>query len=328
MIINLQNGKLVIDICRYDTKINAQELWDGGVRAVILGINKGAWNGNKYLVHQNCLNLANQVKVSPLILMTYFYYYPQYDPIVEANWYVDAMFENGMPVAYAWGDCEAHDAVMDAEVRSERHRMFMAQVASRFPKAGVYTNKSYAIDYCNGASSTKGMNKWLQKYKAWIPHWRYGAGNDMRSWESFKATEFPSFNFDQLSSQVNNTVGHQFTGDRYHLPGVYDSGMTTNAIIYKNRCRLDVSLFTNEFMASLTNTPYVPPVVIPVPTVGVAYKVTPVRINVRSAPVTVQSTWVRYAEQGEVVYVIGNPTNGYVQLVDRSWVWMGYLIKA
>ena len=143
------------------------------------------------------------------------------------------------------------------------------------------------------------------------------------SWEELKASWLPNYDV-YTSPGMTDVVGHQFTGDRCHLPGVYDNGLGMNAILYKNRTALDISVFKADFLSSISGQ-IIPPS-IPLSTYTL-FKVVPAAINVRSAPVSTTATWVRYAYSGEIVQVIGNLTNGYVQLADKTWIWQTYLQK-
>ena len=232
-------GPLVVDISLWDDHLNIQELIDGGVVSAIVGIYK-MWDGSKYVINTNSKRLLDQVSASSLLLQSYYYYYPQYDPLVEANWFVDAM--GGYPVKYAWADCESYSSNMDAKLRSEHHRQFTAQVASRFPNTGVYTAKWYIDEYAPE------MNLWIPKYKAWVPHYGHQpAGRTNMSWATLKTNWLPNYDIILAKGQTSaNTVSHQFTGDVCILPGVYDN---------KNALRtLDVSVFTQEFINSLGGT--------------------------------------------------------------------------
>jgi len=331
-ILTLQDSSIVVDLSYHDYDVDPGELERGGVRAVILAINKGAWDGTKYLLHPNCVRILNKLKSSNILIMTYLYYYTIRKPISEANWFVDTMFGNGIPAVYAWADCEDHSENITNHERSEKMRMFTAQVAARFDKkVGVYASKHFGSEYAiehEGTDDEVGINSWLGKYKAWIPHWKYFAGNVLMSWEDFKATQLPTFVPYHLPSQVEVYVGHQFTGDRYHLPGVLDSVGSPNWFLFRNRPRVDVSLFKNSFIAELTGSPLPPPP--PVPPPSITYRVTnvPYACNVRSAPYVAINTWVRYAYRGETVELTGIVSSGYAQLVDKNWIWAGYLTKA
>jgi hypothetical protein len=235
------NGPLVIDVSLWDDHLNIQELIDGGVSSVIVGLYKMFLPSGLFELNMNSQRLLDQVSKSNLILQTYYYYYPDKDPYVEANWYVDAM--KGYPVKHAWADCEAHGVVMDAKVRSEKYRMFSAQVKSRFDKFGVYTNRSFIYDWAPE------MNLWLYKYPAWIPHYGYQpAVATQMTWLQLKNQWLPTYDIIVAAGQTN-VVGHQFTGDKCILPGVYTD---TNV-----KRTLDVSEFIPEFIASIGN--YTPP---------------------------------------------------------------------
>jgi GH25 family lysozyme M1 (1,4-beta-N-acetylmuramidase) len=316
----------VIDVSKWDNKINAQQLIDGGVVSVIVGIYK-QWDPvtRKYVLNTNCRRICDQVKNSSLILQTYFYYYTANDPVIEANWYVDQMFINNYPVAYAWVDVEDHpvidyrlDPPAAKALRSEQYRKFTEQVARRFPKVGLYFGRFFIGDWAPN------MANWVGKYNHWLPsYYIQPTARTLMSWETLNTVWSPRYDV-FYHKAMGPIVGHQFTGDKCYLPGVYDSGFTSNAILYQNRMALDVSVFKKEFIDSLGGT-YIPPVIPPV--IGEKYKIVPACINVRSAPVMIPATWVRYGYKDEVVFVIGNLTNGYVQLVDKTWLWQGYLEK-
>jgi len=313
------SGPLVIDVSLWDDHLNTDELLAGGVVSVILGLYK-QWNKTlqKYVLNDNCKRIAEQVKASKLILQTYYYYYPQNDPIKEADWYTDIMFTNSMPAAHAWLDAEDHSAEMSQEVRSEQYRRFAAQVKSSFSNVGVYASRHFVAEYAPS------MDKWLYKYPAWVPTWWYPAGSVMMDWATFKATQTPPHSFYTSAGQTN-PVGHQFTGDRFRLPGVYDNGLTMNTVLYQSRMKLDVSCFTADFMKSIgANIPVPPP---PPPPTYVDYKVNVNAVNIRKSPSSI-GTWVRYAYFGEILHIEGHLTNGYVQMTDGNWVYQQYLIKA
>jgi hypothetical protein len=316
-------GPLVIDVSLWDNHINTDELLAGGVASVIVGLYK-QWDKTTgtYVLNDNCKRICEQVKASKLILQTYYYYYPQYDPIKEANWYVDTMFANSLPVAFAWLDAEDHGAIMTPSNRSEQYHKFANQVSSRFSNVGVYTNKAFITGWAPD------MDKWLGLYPAWIPHYGYQPLKPiLASWEDLKANWLPSnpiypYNL-IISAGQKYVVGHQFTGDRFHLPGVYDNGLTNNTLLYRGRMSLDVSVFTKEFIDSISGD-IVPPVIV-IPTYT-DYRVNVNAVNIRKSPSS-SGMWVRYAYLGEILHIEGHLTNGYVQMSDGNWVYQQYLIK-
>jgi hypothetical protein len=311
-------GPLVIDISLYDDHLNTQELIDGGVVSVIVGLYKQRKNGVVQL-NDNCRRLCDQVKASTLILQTYFYYYPENDAVAEANWYVDTIFNNAYPVAFAWLDAESHLVVMDPRLRSEKFRIFTAQVASRFPKVGVYTGKWFVEEYAPE------MNLWMGKYPTWIAQYgKQPKSRVMMEWADLRNTWLPNYDI-MIPTGAKDVVGHQFTGDIFMLPGVYSQYSNIPGWINKGRMPLDVSVFTPAFIQSLGGQVVPPPP--PPPPAYTDYIVAVNAINVRSAPVSLPTTWVRYAYRGEVLHVLGNLTNGYVQLTDGTWAYQQYLTK-
>ena len=309
-------GPLVIDISLYDHHLNTQELIDGGVISVIVGLYKQYKNGVVGL-NDNCRRLCDQVKASSLILQTYYYYYPENDPVKEADWYVDTMFNNAYPVAFAWLDAESHLAEMAPKLRSEKFRMFAARLASRFPKAGVYTSKSFIEEWAPE------MDLWVGKYPTWVAHYgRQSKKKVMIEWPDLKQNWLPDYEI-RVPKGSTKVVGHQFTGDKFMLPGVYNQYASVPLWPNKGRMPLDVSVFTPEFIQSLGGE-VVPPPPPPPPPVVIDYKVAVNAINIRSAPVSTTNTWVRFAYLGEVLHVVGHLTNGYVQLTDGNWAYQQY----
>jgi hypothetical protein len=228
---------LVIDVSLWDHHLNIDELIQGGVKAVILGLYKKYEYGQVVGLHDNCVRIMKQVEDSPLILMTYYYYWTSNNPITEANWFVDQM--QGHDVKFAWLDAEDYTAIQTPKVRSEMFRQFSAQVKSRFEAFGVYTNIQFI------ASHAPEMNLWVGKYPAWIPQYRYQPPKTQMTWEVLKNTwlpqHFPGYVIDVADGQ-KNVVGHQFmcTGI---LPAAYS--------LYNQRLPLDVNLFSKDFIESL-----------------------------------------------------------------------------
>jgi hypothetical protein len=250
-------GLLVTDYSLWDHHLNIKELVDGGVVSIIMGFYRRSWPFNK-LLNDNCKRILDQICVSPLILQAYKYYYPQDDPVADADWFADQMA--GYPVKYAWADCEDHSRTMDPKLRSEQYRRFTLQLHSRFLKSGVYTAKWFIDGYAPE------MNVWLTHYTAWVSHYGHQpvAGTHMSWWE-LKNAWLPNYEIILASGQLPNQVmGHQFT-DKPILPGVYDQ--------YNRPRPSDVSVFKQEFINMISGQAPAPtPMPTPVPP-SVTYKV-------------------------------------------------------
>jgi GH25 family lysozyme M1 (1,4-beta-N-acetylmuramidase) len=319
------SGPLVVDVSLYDHHLNIQELLDGGVVSVILGLYR-QWKSGVATLHDNCKRIIDQISPSPLILQTYKYYYPQEDPIKDADWFVDTMKE--YPVKFAWADLEEHGSVMSQKLRSEQNRRFTAQLYSRFTNVGVYTRKSYVEEYAPE------MDLWLGKYPTWVAH--YGRGpmkngkQDVQniSWKELKANWLPDYPV-LVPSGAKKFVGHQFTGSNpdigfFRLPGVYNQ----YAPFWPNggRMALDISVFTPQFIDSIGNASNQPPTPLqdPQPTPSADYVVVPAAINVRSGPASTYKL-IGIAKCGDILQVTPVRENGYAKLTNDTWVYAAYL---
>lgn len=281
MKISYPPGVLVTDVSKWDDHLNIQELLDGGVVSVILGLYK-QWSKakNKYVLHDNCQRIGEQVAASSLILQSYYYYYPELDPLKEADWFIDTMFTSGFPFKFAWADCENHDVDLLPKLRSEQYRRFTAQLHSGFPqKTGVYTNKGFITSWAPE------MDLWVGKYPSWVAHYgRQPAGRIMVTWEQLKTYWLPNYEIILSKGQlVEKVMGHQFS-DRFILPGAYCKYAWVPGWTNKGRLPLDVSVFKAEFIQSLGGT-IIPPVPPPAPIpVSATHIITGGNPNVRSSP--------------------------------------------
>jgi hypothetical protein len=199
---------------------------------------------------------------------------------------------------------------------------------TNFPKSGVYTAKWYTDGHCvttlpNGTRINE-MDKWLPKYAAWMA--QYGKephGLTMMTWNELKSNWLPDYELKLSAGQLENqTVGHQFTGDRCLLPGVYQYYNS----IYGGRMAVDVDVFKQEFLTAIQDSPNTPPTPPPPVPAFKNYIVISGALNIRSAPVMGPNI-VRIAMQGDILQVVDIPIiqNGYVKLVDGNWAAFMYL---
>ena len=264
----IENGVLVIDTSMYVHHLNIQELIDGGVVSAVLGLYK-YWDGKQWVLHPNCKRQLDQiVSDGRLVLQTYYYYYPELDPIKEADWFLTAM--QGYPVKFAWEDAENHDHPMTPLLRSEQFRRFMVELHTHFSQSGVYTNASFVNGYAPE------MSKWISLYPSWIAEYGHQPKTrTMIDWDTFKKDWLPDYNIDLATGQLPGLVaGHQFSGDVFMLPGIYDNGFTMNTILYKNRMPDDISEFRPDFIADIKAGSPIVVVTLPLPQPQVSVKPT------------------------------------------------------
>ena len=329
---------LVPDTSVYVDHIIPQEFIDGGCESIVIGIYSTVVNSKKVL-HPTTRAQFEVATKSSLLIQAYIWDDIILDPIVQADWVVQTIKSEGLPVKWLWADQEMywtnwvawdnwrHDPIKYPASTvpvakpiniSSHNQVFMERVNSQFPNSGVYTNNGFV------ASWASGMNTWLPKYKSWVPEYlKQPKEATKMTWAQLKANWLPDFDITLATGQLPEKVaGLQFTGDTCILPGSYN---------YANvEMSLDVSVFSKTFIDGLrsgVNIPIPapkPPIPAPIPT-GVAYRVLYPRINVRNAP-SGSAQWVRYAVLNEIVYV-SNISNGWAQLTDNTWIFASYLQK-
>jgi len=190
-------GPLVVDTSLWVNHLNTQELIDGGVVSIIVGLYK-QWNAKtqKYDLHPNCQRQIDQVVNSSLLLQAYYYYYPQYDPIVEANWFIDQIKLKTLPVKFCWCDLEEHPWNITPLLLSEQYRRFTLQTHNRFPPRVLYCRL-----LINGYAPE--MNKWLSQYLQWVP--KYGHEPDKKqlmTWDQLKVSWLPDYDISLAAGAI------------------------------------------------------------------------------------------------------------------------------
>ena len=307
------NGSLVADGSLWNDHIVPDELVAGGVKSIILGLYKH-WDGAKFVLNTNCQRILTQLKNGPFVIQVYYYLYPQDDPVVEANWFTNTILTSGVDIRFSWTDAENHDVVMPGDVRSEKYRIFTEQVASKFPKIGVYTNNAYIAEW-----ASDNMNKWINKYPAWVPEYGKQPSTPTRmTWDQLKQNWLPDYDIILSSGQIN-PVGHQFTGDKCILPGFCD---------YANQDQpLDVSEFSDAFLNAIAGSGPIPipvptPTPIPVPITN-QYFVNISLANIRGGPSTDYPITGTIALNTKVF--VSDNAQGYSKIGTQQWIATQYL---
>jgi hypothetical protein len=321
---------LGVDVSDWCTRINAKELEDNGVSTVVVGLYHVTQNGKRVLSpksREHCINVATKSK---MVLQAYCWDDIIEDPTMQAEWLWNTMVVEGLPITWVWADQEQWwvnwvaywNAIRTGDyskvpfgdpVKISLHfRKFMEVLYACTPRSGVYCNKGYV------SSWAPTMDTWLPKYLSWIPQYgRQPALKTAMTWDQLRMSWMPSYDISLSKGQLpEKVVGHQFTGDRCLLPGTYDQ--------YGRRMPADVNVFFPTFVSGGVQP--LPPPPTPAPA-HVDYIVVPGAIYVRKGPATTFAI-VRYAVKNEILHVIGNPTNGYVQMIDGNWVYAVYIIKA
>jgi hypothetical protein len=272
---------LVPDVSLWCNRINAKEFEDGGCQSVIIGLYPETVNG-KQVLNPVCRAQCQEVAKTSMVLQAYYWDDITLDPLAQANWVVDTIQAEGLPIKFVWADDEqwwldwtrwnlARNGKMAmasvpcaTPAKISSHMQAFAQgLHTRFPASGIYTNNGFVASYAPG------MNTWMPAFRQWVPEYFHEPKVvTQMTWAALKANWMPNFDIALAAGQLPGQVaGLQFTGDVIKLPGAYDQ--------YGNMQTLDVSVFSRAFINELRGIAPIPgpaPVPVPAPVTN-AYKV-------------------------------------------------------
>ncbi len=241
------------------TTINPKEFEDGGCGSVVVGLYPAIDNkGVKVLSpisRQHCIDVATK---SSMVLQAYYWDDIIQSPITQADWVVQTLKTEGLPIKWIWIDQEQWwtDWTAWQQARgnlipmssvptgspasiSSHFENFNRQLHSQIPQSGVYTNNGFVSTWAPG------MNAWLPNYFAWVPHYgRQPKETTQMTWATLKENWMPNYDIILSAGQKPELVaGHQFTGDACILPGSYNRN--------GGELALDVNVFSKAFIDAI-----------------------------------------------------------------------------
>jgi GH25 family lysozyme M1 (1,4-beta-N-acetylmuramidase) len=320
----IDNPRLVIDVSYWDDRLDVPLLKKAGVAAVIVKCGSGMRRDSKFVSH------AQAVVDGGLLLMAYYWDDIISDPTAQARWVVEDINATGLPVKFIWADQEQWWTNWNAWLAARRNeipytavpraspsnislhnRIFAEALNALYPQSGVYSNYGFVTTW---APSIK---EWIGNFTVWVAH--YGKQPKIPidiTWEQLQKEWIPNYKFlTPPGAKEERIVGHQFTGDAFRLPGVYNS-LGHNVL-------LDVSIFSEEFLKVISGgqTPPKPPTDPdpPVPPAGAReYFVNVAALNVRKGPGT-QFNVVGLLNKNTTVRVVEIQGN-WAHLDNDAWV--------
>jgi hypothetical protein len=245
----MKNPRIVIDISKWQDHVKPDEL--EGVEAVILKSGSGMNRDPKFEVHGAVLANAG------IPLMAYHWDDITVDPAEQAEWALEYIEKTGLPIKFLWADQEqswinweefyaaaqskiAWSAVKRASSKniSLHNNVFIKTLAAKMSKdmCGIYTNRGFTSSW---AQETK---NWIGGYNLWVAHyWNHPNKKTEMTWAELKEKWLPNYKPSiPDGADVEKLIGHQFTGDRCILPGVYRDA--------NNLSPLDVNMFDGGFI--------------------------------------------------------------------------------
>jgi exopolysaccharide biosynthesis protein/GH25 family lysozyme M1 (1,4-beta-N-acetylmuramidase) len=279
-------NKLVVDIARYTAGIDPLPLHEGSVQLVILKADNLFATNGKILVN------------SGMPIAAYHWIDPTKDAAQQVTQTLDLIKQSGLPVLAIFPDLEQYWGKWDewykaiqgtlswsmvSRLGGDKISSHAKQVFEGFKAAGYktigYTRASFVKDYAPQASA------WMPDYQWWLAHY-ISIPNQTLTWAELKTNILPKVNFaPALPANLTaaHVVGHQFTGDKLSLPGLYGD------VERKKFSAADVSLFDEQFLKGLgigTGTGNIEDIPLTPLVVNGQYEavVTAVALNVRSGP--------------------------------------------
>jgi uncharacterized protein YraI len=256
----IDKPRLVVDISLYDDHIDAKLLKKAGVAAVIVRSGSGMQRDPKFVSN------AQAVADAGLILMAYYWDDILCDPTNQAMWAVEDIARTGLPVKFIWADQEQwwtswsawhsarkgeipYSAVPRASAAniSLHNRIFAGALHALYPQSGVYSNYGFVTSWAQP------IKDWLGLFPLWVAHFgRQPRPPISTTWETLQKEWMPNYPLLIPPGGKEEWIfGHQFTGDAFRLPGIYDAA---------NKPMLtDVSIFEEEFLKVISAGQVPPP---------------------------------------------------------------------
>jgi len=332
----MNDPRLVIDISLYDDHVNPAEL--SGVEAVILKTGGGMQRDPKFITNGTALANAG------ITLMGYYWDDITLDPAQQAEWALNDLAKVGLPIKALWIDQEQWWSNWDEWHAAVANRIAWSDVSSASPanislhnyifmktldskvatgSYGVYTSRGFALSWepqCSG---------WIGGYSLWLAH--YGNQPQVRTpmtWDQLRANWLPNYAPNlPVGATAAKLIGHQFTGDRCLMQGVYTAS--------NNPTPLDISIFDGAYLDGLKKGPNVTgkdlmqhqpdtwqanPPQAGVPT---AFQVNVYALNVREGPGP-NNPVIGTLSMHQQVSVTSRQGN-WAQLANGGWVYAPYL---
>ena len=273
-------NKLVVDIARYTKGVNPLPLHEASIQMVVLKVDE------QFL--QNARVLAN----SGMPVAVYHWI----DPTVNADQQVaktlNTLRASGLQIQAIFADFEQwwsnweqwHQAILKelswnlvsrfnaSKLSSHAKQVFKGFAASEWKTFG-YTRASFVNEFAPEASS------WIPEYRWWLAHY-ITTEKQTLSWAGLKSRILPLVDFSPAMPPAltrDKVIGHQFTGDKLSLPGLYED------VFRVKHAKADVNFFDEDFLTEIGAVPNPKP--LPEPLHEAIVTASP-RLNVRSGPST------------------------------------------
>lgn len=341
----IKDPTIVLDISLYDPYIAPRVWLEAGVTDVIVKLGSGM------CADAIAIDLAKQV--APWLRLHAYWWD---DPIIQPKYQIDTLRntiqKSGLKFLSVWADME--------QWWSNWNDWYLARRGQKEWSAVPYFNPSrlslHFAEFCDlmreefagGIYTGRGfITSWAPNMRTWIqacgvPVWAAQYGKQPKeamyiTWEEFKQKWLPDYDPDLSLTGIQpyQLWGHQFTGDKFMLPGAWQDAKHLKGNF------MDVSIFSRAKMESLGKAPIVfqPPAEQPEPPKPVAYPIYRVRPltrpTIRTGPSYYSPAWPVPLPQEARLQIDERRPGAYSHYVDfqmdgyptDGWVWDNYLVK-
>lgn len=211
-----------IDIGPYTKKVDWPLLKAKGIEFAVIKATQGDTITNKLFGA-----MAEGAKAAGLVVGLYQWCDPLKDAKKQADYFLDQTC--GVTFDFAAVDLEQYWADWSEWPKRITKKLTPEKISSvtkatvqhiqngmREKRVLVYTRASFIHDYAMPATA------WLKDWPLWVAHWAFNPGKMPSSWEALFEKNPPYELVPALPKGCAEWVLHQWSGDKFVLPGMYD----------------------------------------------------------------------------------------------------------
>ena len=302
---------LGMDISSYQPVLDVRQI-DPAVKIAVLKDSQGYLQDPDLIINGRIL--ANAGKT----LAAYVWPDPGLPPSANIGPAAVGIDKAGLPLTAVFLDTEQYKSdagkLLSPDAISEHARQTYLLAKQAWGRVGVYTNRMFIMSWAPQ------MALWLSEYQVplWLAEYKLEPStHTLLDWPSLLKLWLPNYSPDlPLECVPAQVVGHQFSGDRFCLPGVYANAQLV-------RSPLDINMFDPAFfVGSLTSSPT--PDAAPAQITSTWECVVPL-LYIRSGP-SANYSIIGTMKQGDTKQV-ALIENGWCHFVGDGWSFSGYMKK-
>lgn len=219
---------LGVDVSGWNTSINWQTLYEGGVRFAVIKLTQGT---------SSLTNLARDhvegARKAGILVAGYHWNDPMLDDKKQVEFFASQLDKHDIHLAFIdveqyWQDWnEWYKGSITKIIPSSRINQSAYNVMTGIRNLGYNAQIYTRWSFITGRAPL--MESWIKPLATWYAHYPYGSGRVNANWQDFKAggRYFPGISQPTLPAGTNWKLW-QFSGDKFILPGTGGSPIDLN----------------------------------------------------------------------------------------------------